>query len=517
MKSPNTTSLEPQPDLSPVRPDNSSAKVDRRFFLGSTAAAAISLGVGAHIAPATLVQAPASPVTHHPRPAPKARNVIFMVSDGMSFGTLTLADMYCRLHERRESHWIAFMRRPGVRRGLFRTESLDSPVTDSAAAGSAWACGHKVRNGSLNITDDGVQRLPLLIQASQSGKAVGLVSTTRITHATPASFFATVPRRDWEGLIARQMMTRGFDVALGGGSRFFPPSLLSEHPSTNLIHTRAQLLELDKLSAADPARSQHPLLGLFADMHVPYVLDRDETIPSLADMTQCAIGRLRDRPNGFVLQVEGGRIDHAAHANDAPSLIAEQLDFDKAIKVVLDFAADRDDTLVIITTDHGNANPGLTIYGKEAHAALARVPQAKHSFEWIKRQLSDLKSSDDRAAAAPALLEQAAGLSLSAEEKRFVQSAYNGQRTAPFMELASIEPVMGGVLANHFGIGFVSGNHTSDMVEVTAFGPGADTLPPVGHNADLHPMIERALALEPGKLLDDMRDPVEFPKPPSND
>jgi len=496
VKSPNTTSLEPQPDLSPVRPDNSSAKVDRRFFLGSTAAAAISLGVGAHIAPATLVQAPASPVTHHPRPAPKARNVIFMVSDGMSFGTLTLADMYCRLHERRESHWIAFMRRPGVRRGLFRTESLDSPVTDSAAAGSAWACGHKVRNGSLNITDDGVQRLPLLIQASQSGKAVGLVSTTRITHATPASFLATVPRRDWEGLIARQMMTRGFDVALGGGSRFFPTSLLSEHPSTNLIHTRAQLLELDKLSAADPARSQHPLLGLFADMHVPYVLDRDETIPSLADMTQCAIGRLRDRPNGFVLQVEGGRVDHAAHNNDAGSLVAEQLAFDAAIGVVLDFVKDRDDTLVILTSDHGNANPGLTFYGPDALTRFDRILHVKRSAEWVFEKLN-LKSLATLARQVREVGQQATGITLSEAESQMVVDSLAGKRVSPFAAANTPVSVLGGILADSLGVAFLSPNHTSDMVEVTALGPGSESLPRVIDSTDLWAVMIAALELDP--------------------
>lgn len=433
-----------------------------------------------------------------------------MVSDGMSFGTLSLADMYSRLTRQQQTHWLRLLTQPGVRRGLFRTESFDSPVTDSAAAGSAWGCGHKVRNGSINITEDGTQRVPLLIQAAQSGKATGLVTTARVTHATPAAFIANIPRRDWEGYIAQQMLERPCDVILGGGARFFPPSLLGRHSEARVIRTRSDLLSP---APADEKR----LVGLFSEYHVPFVLDRGPEVPSLTEMTRAALSRLAGRPEGFVMQVEGGRIDHAAHSNDAASLVREQLDFDDAIAEVLQFVKDRDDTLVILTTDHGNANPGLTIYGARGQEAFARLPNARHSFEWIKERLADIGSIDGRAERAPGLLEEAVGLDLAPEEAEIIVQSFRGKRTSPFLELCTWDTVMGGVAANHFGVGFVSGNHTSDMIEVTAFGPGSEDLPAIGHNADLHPLLAGALALAPGKPLDGMEDRIEFPPPPAND
>jgi alkaline phosphatase len=443
-----------------------------------------------------------------------------MVADGMSLGTLTLADLHSRLHLDRESHWIAALRRPGARRALLRTESANSSVTDSSAAATCWSIGRKVRNGALNITEDGSQHVPLLVHAAQSGKATGLVSTTRITHATPAAFIANVPRRDWEGPIGRQMMERRADVLLGGGARFFPPSLLGEHADTRVIRTRDELLQN---RAAGPA---HPrLLGLFADSHIPFALDRPAGIPTLSEMTRAALAHLGPRggAEGFILQVEGGRIDHAAHSNDAATLIREQVEFDEAIAAALSFTEGRDDTLVILTTDHGNANPGLTLYGREGDAAFARIAGAKHSFEWVMARLKRLPDSDARRDQAPALLAEASGCELDPKEAAILRDALGGARTSPFLQLGAIESVMGGLLANHFGVGFVSGNHTADMVEATVIAPAAGrhtgAVPPVGHLTGLHALITSALALDPAaaRPLDDMKDRIEFPAPPPND
>lgn len=492
------------------------AGVGRRTFLKVSAAGVAAAGVAGVAGGAGGAGRPVPLVGRST--GGRAKNVIFMVSDGMSFGTLQLADLYSRLDRGSPTHWVSLLDREGVRRGLYRTESVDSHVTDSAASGSAWGCGHKVRNGSVNVTEDGVQQVPMLIRAAQNGKATGLVSTARVTHATPASFIANIPRRDWEGQIGRQMMERRCDVMLGGGSRFFPPSLMRDHADAALVHTREQLLAAeagyDRASVEDRRKR---MVGLFSDMHVPFVLDRDEKIPSLAEMTRAALGRLAWREEGFVLQVEGGRIDHAAHSNDAASLVREQIDFDEAIAEVLRFVERRDDTLVILTTDHGNANPGLTLYGKQGQEAFAKIRGAKRSFEWVKRRLVELHTAEAQIEQGPAVLEQAVGVSLDEDEKRILRDAMQGRRTSPFLELASLETVMGGLLANHFGVSFVSGNHTADMVEVTALGPGSQDLRPTGHNADLHGLVAGALGLAPGAPLDDMKDRVEFPRPPSND
>lgn len=491
-------------------PDAIKAALRRRSFLKASAAVALAPA----LAGPARAGASAAAGSRGPRTVArgKARNLIFMVSDGMSVGTLTLADLYCRLHRDRPSHWLSLLSKPGVRRGLYDTASADSMVTDSAAAGSTWGCGHRVNNSVLNITPDRVQRMPLLVQAAQSGKATGLVTTTRVTHATPASFIVNCPRRDWEGPIAAQMLERPLDLAMGGGARYFSAALRDPGKGTLVVRDAAALAA--SLDAQKPDR----LLGLFADSHMPFVLDAPVTVPSLAAMTRAALGHLDGRRDGFVLQIEGGRVDHAAHSNDAAALISEQVAFDDALAEVLAFldGGRRDDTLLVVTTDHGNANPGLTLYGREGREGLARLSRVTRSFEWIIDRIKAMEAGD-RAARAHEVVEQATGIALDADERRILASGLAGGRTAPFRALGGFDSTLGGLLANHFGVGFVSGNHTADLVELAALGPGSEDIAPTGRNVDLHPVIVAALGLAPGEPLPDMREPAEFPAPPKPD
>src|SRR5690606_13249345 len=143
------------------------------------------------------------------------------------------------------------------------------------------------------------------------------VTTTRITHATPAAFIANVPDRGREDDVARQMLERGVDVALGGGARHFAPERLAAQRGLRVVRTRDELLGLD----AAPG----PVLGLFARSHMPYTLDRSESEPTLAEMARAALERLERHGGGFIVQIEGGRVDQAAHNNDAGAMVADQL------------------------------------------------------------------------------------------------------------------------------------------------------------------------------------------------
>lgn len=128
--------------------------------------------------------------------------------------------------------------------------------------------------------------------------------------------------------------------------------------------------------------SDSPILGVFADDPLPYTIDQNSdaelqnTVPTLSEMTAVAISKMKNHKEGFVLQVEGGKVDWAAHANDAPGLIYDQIAFDEALKVALDFAIEDKNTLIIVTTDHGNANPGL-FKGRKADENFARFQTMK--------------------------------------------------------------------------------------------------------------------------------------------
>jgi alkaline phosphatase len=469
----------------------------RRQFLGTTlGAAALTLPIPAR------AQRPAPPPGRGPDArGGKPKNLIFMVADGMSTGTLTLADMMSRHRHNKPTNWVSLWSRKGVRRAMAQTYSADSWVTDSAAAGSAWGCGVHINNGSVNITPAGQQRVPLLVQARQSGKATALVTTTRVTHATPASFIANVPNRDMEKDIARQVLARQVDVVLGGGARYFADALAKDN---NIPRTRKALLETAKTNLTD---TPPPLLGLFHDQHVPYVLDRDDTVPSLLDMTTTTLQRLGAHPGGFVMQIEGGRVDHAAHNNDAPSLIAEQLDFDAALGQAVDFATRNDDTLLIVTTDHANANPGLTLYGDAGRKAFDRIAGAKKSFDWIEEQFAAASKAGNLPARLAEIVEAATGVALDQKERELLTQMLTTRprpRVMPFATANKWTSVLGAILADHFGVAFTSPNHTSDLVEVTALGPGSERLEPMIENTDLHALVCGALALEEAKPLPGM-------------
>ena len=150
-----------------------------------------------------------------------AKNMIFLVADGMGTGPLSLARYWRLGNAGLALNWVQLLERPGVRRALQGTASASSPVTDSAAAGSAWGCGQRINNGAINVNPKGESLEPIFVRAKKAGKVTGCVSTCRITHATPAAFVANVAHRDLEDEIALQYLERGVDVLLGGGRRHF--------------------------------------------------------------------------------------------------------------------------------------------------------------------------------------------------------------------------------------------------------------------------------------------------------
>jgi alkaline phosphatase len=477
--------LEPRQHVPVITP----ASHSRRDFLGLSGAA--GLATAALFAP-TFARA-VSERTDAPirdTPARRATNVIFMVSDGMSFGTLTLAEIVRRTRDNRGTHWPALWQRDGSRRCVMRT----------AAASSAWGTGVHINNDAVNFTPDRLTPVPILVQAKQNGKATGLVTTTRVTHATPAGFVANCPSRALEDEIAKQIAERNVDVVLGGGLKHFPAALRSRLDGTSVV------LASDALAAAAP---NAPLLGLFADSHLPYDCDRGAKDPSLAELTKIALARLETRPNGFVLQIEGGRVDHAAHANDAGSLVHDQLAFDDALGVVLAWLDKRDDTLLVVTTDHGNANPGLTLYGPESFRFVERLGRTRHSFEWLFEQLATKLGYDDPVDNSkfrnedriPSLVQQATGISLLPDEITAFTLALHGKQTALFRPMSSPACVLGQCLANHLGVAFMSPNHTADFVELTALGPGSEMIPPFVDNTALHDVIVKSIDLAPARAI----------------
>ena len=340
----------------------------------------------------------------------RARNLILFVGDGMSLPTVAAARILAgqRLGHPGEEHQLSFETFPHT--AFSRTYNTDSQVPDSAGTMTAMATGVKSRKGVISVGpaarrgDCAAGRdaeLPTLLELAEvAGLATGIVTTTRLTHATPAASYAHVAEREWEhddklddaaraaGCrdIARQFVEfdlgDGIDVALGGGrSRFLPSAsggrrrdgrdLLAQwrqrHPQGRIVATA------DELEAVDPARSE-PLLGLFAPEHLAYEHDRRGEAagePSLARMTRAAIELLRRRPAGFVLIVEAGRIDHAHHAGNAYRALGETIALADAVRVATELT-DAEDTLILVTADHAHTL-GFAGYPRRGNPILGKV------------------------------------------------------------------------------------------------------------------------------------------------
>ena len=325
----------------------------------------------------------------------KPGRIIHMVADGMSLGTLTCADYLSHQVRERGLTWIDLMQRPQARHGLMNMRSINSMVTDSAAASSSWGSGSRVKNGVVNQLPTGKNLTTLYELFAQQGWKRGLVTTTEITHATPAGFAACVDHRDTGTLIAVQYLERKVDVLLGGGQKFFDPTRRKDKRDLRTEFAQAEYQVMQTAAELADASVDKRWLGIFSTSHLPFTIDQMASkellarVPTLAVMTQRALEWLGRREH-FILQVEGGRVDHGAHLCDAPAALRDMLAFDEAIEVVLAFQRQHPDTLVVITTDHGNGNMGVNGSGKayrQSSQMFKRVAGVKASLAEVMRQL----------------------------------------------------------------------------------------------------------------------------------
>jgi alkaline phosphatase len=290
-------------------------------------------------------------------------NVILFIGDGMGFEQVRAAAMYASGTE----GTLSFELFPY--RAETRTKSADSSIPDSAAAATAIATGVKVNNGviSMALPGDGRELETLLEYFRDRGKSTGLVTTTYLTHATPACFAAHEPSRDNLAQIAADYLQQTVpQVMLGGGGNGLESVSVSQAGYT-VVADRGEMQSQDTETVVR-------LCGLFGTAHLPYEYDGVGTLPHLSEMTSTALDILDNDPDGFFLVVEGGRIDHAGQANDLPRCVYEVIELANAVKVARDWADGSDDTLIIVTGDHETG--GLRVIGNNGQGDFPSVSWA---------------------------------------------------------------------------------------------------------------------------------------------
>jgi len=461
----------------------------------------------------------------------KAKNVILFVGDGMGLSTVTGARILegQMKHQPGEENKLFFETFKNV--ALSKTYSWDQQTSDSAPTMTAMVTGYKGREGQLSVDHTtsryecnadviaGKSLQTILEQAAGSGKATGVVTTARLTHATPAANYAHTAVRDWESDaeirtfeaanqlppdsctvvdIARQLIDaspavrQSLRVALGGGRSYFMPDTIADPEdagsnrgrrkdgrdlTAEWVQTRGAgakfVFDATGFNAADPATTPY-LLGLFERSHMEYEADRSTdrgAEPSLTEMTEKAIRMLDGDRRGFYLNVEGGRIDHAHHAGNPYRALTDAIEFAKAVRKAYEMTDPRE-TLIIVTADHshtftiaGYPHRGNPILGK-----VSEVPDRDGEAATFSKDLLGLPYTTLGYANGPG--HTGASDTQSAGPKTFPHTPTTGTNTATRPDLSNVDTTSPSFMPEAT-VPLNSETHAGEDVPIYAAGPEA--------------------------------------------
>jgi alkaline phosphatase len=431
--------------------------------------------------------------------AGQVKNVIIMIPDGMSMGGYALTRWY---------RGGSPMAMDALACGFVRTYSADAAIADSAPAATAMATGFKSHTGYIGILPDeatmpGQKPIPeidkkrpvatVLEAARLKGKATGLVVTCEVMHATPAGFASHDPSRKNYDNLSEQELYNGIDVVFGGGYKFFTTE--GRKDGEDLIK---EMKRLGYAVITTPEELKHTtakkVYGLFAPEAISYDMDRDPTKePSLAEMTNKSLKILSKNKNGFFLMVEGSQVDWAAHANDPVGVISEIAAFDDAVKAALDFAKKDKHTAILIMADHGNGgitmgDTGTTkIYDKTVlDDYLKVISKAKNTGEGLEKLL---KTDMDDDAVRNIVATRYGITDLSNEEIAAMRDGLANKK-------GELNYVLGPMMSRRSHIGWTTGGHTGEDVELFAYSPTGDRPTGTIENSDIAAITAKYLVLD---------------------
>ncbi|QTA37232.1 alkaline phosphatase [Thermosipho ferrireducens] len=398
------------------------------------------------------------------------KNVIYFIGDGMGINQVLLASYI-------EGKTLNMMKAPYI--GLITTYSANSLVTDSAAAGTALAAGFKTNNGMIGMLPDGTVIPSLFEVVAKYGVRTGIISTSRVTHATPGAFYGHVKSRRDENTLAEQLVNSDLYLVMGGGWRNFVATggkrkdgkdliALAKKKGFNYITTRSELMEYNG----------GRLLALFSSSHLSAASERAGEQPMLYEMVEKALEILSKDGEPFFLMVEGSQIDWESHGNDAYGVWKEVMEFDKAIGVALKFLETHPDTLIVITADHETGGLGLSTGGYALYADMVRKYQK--TADWMVRNY-DVENKEEF----KATVKKFFGIDLTENDMaRLKEAKYSSN---PYM----LGNTLGRILSEKARIGWTTYDHTAAPIPVFAFGAGAENFKGFMDNTDIPRIIAK--------------------------
>ncbi|WP_214894217.1 alkaline phosphatase [Exiguobacterium sp. H66] len=411
----------------------------------------------------TMVSTPDADAKSKYKKTPEIRNVIFLIGDGMGV-SYTSAHRYLKNDPTTTVAEKTAFDQYLVGQQMTYPEDPAQNITDSASAATAMSSGVKTYNAAIAVDNDKSEVKTVLEAAKERGKSTGLVATSEITHATPASFGAHDENRKNMNAIADDYFKERIngkhkiDVLLGGGKSNFV------RPDVDLTKAFKKdgygyVTDLDELNAD----RNKQVLGLFADGGLAKRIDRENTVPSLEQMTNAAIKRLDTNKKGFFLMVEGSQIDWAGHDNDIVSAMSEMEDFERAFKAAIAFAKKDKHTLVVATADHSTG--GYSIGADGIYNWFAEpIKAAKKTPDFMAEKI--VSGADVRKTLTTYIDQQK--LALTEEEFTSVE------RAAASKNVTDVDNAIEEIFNQRSHTGWTTGGHTGEDVPVYAYGPAKD-------------------------------------------
>jgi alkaline phosphatase len=427
--------------------------------------------------------------------AAQAKNIILLIGDGMGPSQFGAAWLYSNRVLGKDLRMSEMMKEG--RTAYILNDTADAIVTESAAAATQIACGVKVPARAAGMGTDGKTPCTTILEmAKVGGKATGLVTTSGITDATPASFAAHVPHRSDENSVAAQELKLGVDVLMGGRKQFFLPetSAGQRKDGRNLLDEAraagyAVVGTVDELKQASDGK----ILGLFNAGNMSFEIDRTKTRePSLAEMTTKTLQVLSKNGKGFFAMIEGGRIDHASHRNDAAATIKDTLAFDAAVGVALDFARRTPDTLLIVTADHETGGMGIIGHSKESKEYigidLKAIEKIEISFELLLGELGKNPTPEK----VKEVVKKHYSVDLTDDEAKTVADDTIRKLDPANYNYATLHS-LGFVMRPYLRVGWGSQTHTASPLFAVGIGPGSERVKGLLHNTELFTIMKAAL------------------------
>jgi len=400
----------------------------------------------------------------------QVRNVILCIGDGMGLPHVHLTALI-------EGRNLSFMNTPYV--GLVKTHSYDSWVTDSAAAGTALATGFKTTNVMIGMLPDG-RSVPTIFEIlKQYGYRTAVVVTCRVTHATPAAFYAHVDDRNKEFEIAKQLIeSETVDIVMGGGIAYFLPKDKGGKREDGLdlieLAKKKGYTVITKKSEMKELKNTEKVLALFAADHLTPASTRSGEQPMLHEMVEKVLEILSSRDEPFIIMIEGSQIDWEAHDNDIYGVWKEMVEFDKAVEAALKFALKRTDTLVLVTGDHETG--GLSLSSGDYRVDVEKIRKFRATTDWFLSRFSPTKPDEFKRA-----VKEYYDLDITDQEVERVKNAKNQK----------IE--FGRLLGEKVNVGWTTTTHTGEPVPIFAFGPGAEQFTGYLDNTDIPRIVMKLL------------------------